>query len=230
MKSKFRDRSEAGVQLAMRLSLRHFRMPVVLALPRGGRPVGYEIARALEIPLDICPVRKIAAPLDREMAIGALVDGDVPHALLDHGRMASLGIGESDLAETIRQGRIDLWRRERIYRGGLPATPVAGKTVILVDDGIATGWSVRAALRSLRGRGARRLVLAVPVAPRDVLASLEGEADEIVCLLEPESFGAIGDYYDDFKTVGDDEVIDRIRRAQWLGAPCPSLPGHEDPV
>jgi putative phosphoribosyl transferase len=228
MKSRFRDRSEAGRQLAKRLYLRGFRQPVVLALPRGGVPVGYEIAMALEAPLDICPVRKIGAPLHRELAIGALVDGDSPHALLDHARIESLGIREVDVSATIREERAELARREGLYRHGRPPAPVAGKTVILVDDGIATGWSVRAALRSLRGRGIRRIVLAVPVASREVLDSLEAEADEIVCLLEPDSFHAVAQYYDDFRQIGDEEVVELLARRQWLAPPCPSLVEHEE--
>jgi putative phosphoribosyl transferase len=230
MKSTFRDRTEAGRQLAKRLLLRGYRQPVVLALPRGGIPVGYEIAKVLDAPLDICPVRKIGVPFNREFAIGALVDGDTPHALLDHGRIASLGIGMEDVAQTIREERAELARRERLYRGGRPAVPLASRTVILVDDGIATGWSVRAALRSLRGRGARRIVLAVPVAPYDVVQSLEAEADEIICILEPTHLRAVGEFYDDFTQVGDDEVVDVLGRARWLGMSCLSLPGPKEPA
>jgi predicted phosphoribosyltransferase len=222
----FQNRRDAGKLLAERLSERGYQEPVVLALPRGGVPVGFEIALALGAPLDILAVRKIGAPFQPELGVGALVDGDSPHALLDRGRIMSLGLREEDLAETIHKETSELRRRERLYRGGRPAISLSGRTVILVDDGIATGSSVRAALRSLRGRGLRRLVLAVPVGPPETLASLEPDAVELVCLEKPSSFRAVGEFYDDFSPVSDEEVVGLLDRARWLGTTSSSPPSH----
>lgn len=223
MKSTFRDRTEAGEDLAKRFCLRSFHLPVVLALPRGGVVVGYEIARVLAAPLDICSVRKIGAPSNPELAIGALADGEIPYALLDQTRISELGIDEVEVTSRIQGERRELARREQLYREGHAPVPVAGRTVILVDDGIATGWSIRAALRSLRGRGAHRVVLAVPVAERAICRSLEGDADEVVCLLEPAEVRAVSDFYDDFAQVDDAHVMRLMRWMRHDATPCPML-------
>ncbi len=224
----FRDRKEAGQLLARELSSRGFRQPLVLALPRGGVPVGYEIAAALDAPLDILAVRKVGAPFHPELGVGALVDGDSPEALLDMDMIARLGIRREDLDETIRKETAEVRRREGLYRGGRPPVAVAGRTAILVDDGIATGSSVRAALRSLKRKGARRVVLAVPVAPPETLESLAPEADEIVCLQKPDFFRAVGQFYEDFGQVSDAEVIGFLERARKLGASDGSPPPARD--
>jgi predicted phosphoribosyltransferase len=206
------------------LCLRSFRLPVVLALPRGGVVVGYEIAKALAAPLEICSVRKIGAPSNPELAIGALAYGEIPYALLDHARITELGIDEVAVTSRIKGERRELARREQLYREGHPPVPVAGRTVILVDDGIATGWSIRAALRSLSGRGAHRVVLAVPVAERALCRSLESDTDEVVSLLEPAEVRAVSDFYDDFAPVDDAHVMRLLRRMRHDATPWPMLP------
>jgi len=210
----FADREDAGRRLAAALRARGHASPVVIALPRGGVPIGFEIARELEAPLDVLLVRKIGAPFQPELGVGALSDGDDPQILLDRERLARLGIDEADLEDTIRAESEEIRRREQLYRRGRNPPAVRGRTVILVDDGIATGSSARAALRSLRRRGAGRLVLAAPVASPDTIAELAGEADEIVCLLEPRDFRAVGQFYDDFRPVSDEEVVDLLERGQ----------------
>ena len=210
----FRDRRDAGRRLAARLSERAYASPVVIALPRGGVPIGFEIALELGAPLDVLLVRKIGAPFQPELGVGALSDGDAPEILLDRARLARLGLGDADLEKTIRDELEEIRRRERIYRGDRTSPAVQGRTVILVDDGIATGSTARAALRSLRRRGAGRLVLAAPVAAPDAVAALAPEADELVCLLEPGDFRAVGQFYGDFRPVADEEVVDLLARGR----------------
>lgn len=208
----FRDREDAGRRLAALLSARRYASPIVIALPRGGVPIGLEIARELDAPLDVLLVRKIGAPFQPELGVGALSDGDAPQILLDQERLAQFRIDEADLKDTIRAELAEIKRRERLYRRGRPPAEVLGRTVILVDDGIATGSSARAALRSLRRRGAGRLVLTAPVASPDTVAALAAEADEIVCLVQPRDFRAVGQFYEDFRPVSDEEVVDLLER------------------
>jgi len=207
----FRDRSDAGRQLAARLMSFRASDPVVLALPRGGVPVGAEIARALDAPLDIVLVRKIGVPFQPELALGAIVDGEEPELVVDTQLMAMLAIPESYVQEQRERQLQEIERRRRSYLEGRPPIAVAGRTVIVVDDGIATGSTMRAALRAIRRRQPARLVLAVPVAPPETIAALRGEVDEIVCLSTPEFFGAIGEFYADFRQLGDAEVIALLR-------------------
>jgi putative phosphoribosyl transferase len=223
---RFQDRSDAGRQLAQRLMHLRVEQPVVLALPRGGVVVGYEVARALQAPLDIIAVRKIGAPQQPEFGIGAVVDGDEPEILLDDRAVRRIGIGREDLRARIEPELHEIRRRERLYRGAEPRVDVRGRTVILVDDGIATGSSVRAALRALRRANPGKLVLATPVAPPQALAALRCECDEVLCLLTPASFRAVGELYDDFEQTSDDEVIDLLRRARepQRGAPPAAAP------
>lgn len=210
---RFRDRADAGRRLAQ--SLQHLRAdrPVVLALPRGGVVVGYEVARALEAPLDVVVVRKVGAPFQPEFGVGAIVDGEHPEVVLDEEVIRHAGIDRQELEEQIERERAELRRRERLYRAARAPVEVSGKTVIVVDDGIATGSSVRAALRALRRAGPRRLVLATPVAPPQTINALRAEADEVVCLLEPPWFQAVGQFYDNFEQTTDEEVIELLRRA-----------------
>jgi putative phosphoribosyl transferase len=209
----FRDRKEAGQLLAGKLSNRGYLQPVVLALPRGGVPVGYQIARALDAPLDLLLVRKIGSPSHPEFAVGALVDGETPEAVLDHEEIQRLGIDERDLARVLRKEQLEIARREQLYRSGRTPIEVAGRTAIVVDDGVATGRSVVAALRSARRRRPKRVVLAVPVASPQAIEELAREVDEVVCLLRPSRLRAVGEYYEDFGEVSDEEVIGLLDQA-----------------
>lgn len=211
----YADRSDAGRRLAQWLLPLADERPLVLALPRGGVPVGYEIAVALHAPLDILFVRKLGAPGQPELGLGAVVDGAQPQRILNEDLVAVLRPSAAYLeAEEQRQLALIEERKAR-WRKSYPAEPVAGRLVILVDDGIATGATVRVALLALRRSGARRVVLAVPVAPADVLRRLPIDADDFVCPLLPGDLGSVGQYYDDFSQTSDDEVIgllDAVRR------------------
>jgi putative phosphoribosyl transferase len=208
----FRDRSDAGRQLAQKLLHLRDRNPVVLALPRGGVPVGLEVARALGAPLDLVLVRKIGVPWQPELALGAVTDGDDPEVFIDRNLVAELAIpGDYITEETARQ--IDeLERRRRVYRSGRAPMDVSGRAAIVVDDGIATGATMRVALQATRRRNPSWLVLAAPVATPDTLARLRPEADEVVCLEIPAGLGAIGFYYRDFHQVSDAEVTAILAR------------------
>jgi predicted phosphoribosyltransferase len=202
---RFRDRREAGRLLAARLAPYRGRPDVlVLALPRGGVPVGYEVARALGAPLDVFLVRKLGVPGHEELAMGAVASGGVQ--VLNADVLAGLGLSDRVVAAVAARELQELERRERLYRGARPPRDVQGRTVILVDDGLATGATMRAAIHALRRRGAARIVVAVPVAPLQTCAELRAEADEVVCLVTPEPFLAVGLWYDDFTQTSDDEV------------------------
>jgi putative phosphoribosyl transferase len=209
----FRDRTEAGRRLAARLAPLAGERPVVLALPRGGVPVGFEIARALGAPLDVVVVRKIGAPWQPELALGAIVGGDAIDLAVDEGLLARLRISREALEPIVAREREELHRRERLYRAGRPRAEVLDRTAIVVDDGVATGASMRAALRAIRRRRPRRLVLAVPVAPPETVTALGREVDELVCLEAPRDFFAVGQHYARFDQVSDEEVIEWLDRA-----------------
>jgi putative phosphoribosyl transferase len=203
----FADRKTAGRQLSQRLQYLRHEEPVVLALPRGGVPVGFEIAEGLDAPLNIVLVRKIGVPWQPELALGAVVDGADPHVVINDSLAAELAIDESYIkSETARQLE-EIERRRKLYLGDRPPVPLAGRTVIVVDDGIATGSTVRTALRAIRNAGAGKIVLAVPVAPRDALDELRGEVDEIICLSTPSPFIAVGAHYAEFAQLADADVI-----------------------
>ncbi len=214
LNTRFADRTDAGRRLATRLTHLRDEAPIVLALPRGGVVVGHEIARALAAPLDIIAVRKIGAPHHPEFAIGALADGRHPQLLLDDAAVREVGVSRSELRRAIRVEWNELRRRERLYRGAEPRLDLQGRTVIVVDDGIATGCTIRAALRALRRSNPRRLILATPVAPPETLALLCDECDEIVCLLQPAAFHAVALYYDDFEQTIDQEVVRLLEDVQ----------------
>lgn len=206
---QFRDRRQAGRKLAEQLRIRQEKGtlpdPVVLALPRGGVTVGQEVARALEAPLDVLVVRKIGAPFQKEFGVGAIAGDDEP--LFNEGALDQLGLSRADLAETIERERAELHRREQLYRQGRPAPDLRGRTVIVVDDGLATGATARAAVRAVRRQVPERIVLAVPVCSQEASDLLRAEADEVVCLYRPLSFMAVGLWYEHFDQVSDQEVL-----------------------
>jgi putative phosphoribosyl transferase len=211
---KFADRDEAGRRLADKLLHLKDRQPVVLALPRGGVAVGFEIAQALDAPLDIVLVRKIGVPWQPELALGAVTDGAGREIFIDRDLATRLDVPDSYIEEETARQLEEIERRRKSYCEGRPALEVAGRTAIVVDDGIATGATMRVALQAVRRRGPARLVLAVPVAPPDTLAALRKEVDEAVCLETPIELGAIGFYYRDFHQMRDSEVTDLLARAQ----------------
>lgn len=210
----FRDRADAGRQLARRLEAYAAQDPVVLALPRGGVPVAFEVARELQAPLDLVFVRKIGAPGHAEFGLGAIVDGAQPQVVLNDEALAALDVPRRYIEEETRRQLKEIERRRRHYLSGRRPVDVEGRTVIVVDDGIATGGTVRAALKGLARARPARLVLAVPVAPADTAELLRAEADEVVCLLTPDTFYAVGEHYDDFTQTSDQEVIALLDEAR----------------
>jgi putative phosphoribosyl transferase len=209
----FADRREAGRELAEAVAALDLDDPVVLVLPRGGVPVGYELAKRLDAPLDILLVRKIGAPGHAEYGIGALVDGASPQIVIDEEIARMVGADSAYIEQQVARELAEIERRRAAYRTGA-AVPPAGRTVVVVDDGIATGGTVKAALKALRKAGAGKIVLAVPVAPRSSLQELAALADEIVCLATPEPFYAVGAHYGDFDQTTDREVIDLLAAAK----------------
>jgi putative phosphoribosyl transferase len=208
----FRDRSEAGRQLAARLAHYGDHPDVlVLALPRGGVPVGYEVARALHVPMDVFIVRKLGVPGHEELAMGAVATGGV--RVLNHQVVQGLGIPDYVIDAVAAWEEQELARRERLYRGKRPAPDVQGKTVILVDDGLATGSTMLAAARALRQLGPARIVVAAPVASRDTCELLKAEVDEVVCAVTPEPFYAVGLWYRDFSQTTDEEVRELLEQS-----------------
>jgi putative phosphoribosyl transferase len=214
----FRNREEAGIRLARAVEARlggdAALDPVVLALPRGGVPVALEIARVLRAPLDLVLVRKVGVPGHEELAAAAVVDGDPPQLVVNRDIVARAGLGEAALRAGERRALAELERRRTFYLGGRAPVAVEGRDAIVVDDGIATGATTRAALLGVRRRGPRSLILAVPVAPADTLATLAEEVDEVICLETPWPFYAIGAHYDDFAQLEDAEVVAMLREAE----------------
>lgn len=203
----FRDRVAAGRILANALIRRAPSHPVVYALPRGGVPVGAEIARALGAPLDLILARKIGAPQNRELALGAAVNGDKPEIVINREIAHALGIGEAEIRLLAAPEFAEIERRRAAYLGEAPTIPARGRTAILVDDGIATGASMEAAIHALRRRMPQKLILAVPVAPPDSLERLGGLVDEVVCLAAPADFYGVGQFYREFHQLDDAEVV-----------------------
>lgn len=211
----FADRGEAGRRLAAALEPFRERDPLVVALPRGGVPVAFEVAGALGAQLDILLVRKLGAPMNPEYGIGAIAEGDVRFVREEDARLA--GVDEAALESVVERERAELERRQRLYRGDRDPHPVQGRTVILVDDGIATGGTAVTAGQALKARGAERVVLAVPVAPPGSSGRLTGEFDDVVCLEEPEGFFGIGQFYVDFGQLDDREVVELLEAARQPG-------------
>ncbi|MGE0066248.1 MAG: phosphoribosyltransferase [Solirubrobacterales bacterium] len=202
---RFADRHDAGRQLAARLNELASADPVVLALPRGGVPVAREIADALGAPLEILAVRKLGAPHNPEFGIGAVAEDGT--CVIDSEAVAVLGLLNGELDAIVSREAAELRRRVALYRGERPPPELTGRTVIVVDDGVATGVTDSAALRAVRKREPRRVLLAVPVCSREGLARLRSEADEVVCLRMPELFHGVGQQYLDFSQVSDEEVL-----------------------
>ena len=202
---RFRNRKEAGQLLALELAdYADKKDCLILALPRGGVPVAQELSQALRLPLDILVVRKLGVPGHEELAMGAIASGGI--RIINPQTLSALGIASGAVAEVERLELMEMQRRERIYRGNKVPLDVRDKTVILVDDGIATGATIRAAIASLRQRGVRRIVVASPVAPESVVASLQTVADKVVCVMKPRDFGGVGWWYEDFSQTSDEEV------------------------
>ena len=215
---RFRDRVEAGVLLGRELAQRVKSSddPMVLALPRGGVPVGYEIARALEAPLDVFIVRKLGVPGHEELAMGAIASGGV--RVMNEEVLNYLPrLSDRDIDAVAAREQVELERREKSYRGNRPPLDVSGRTVIVVDDGLATGSTMRAAVRALRRMNPRAIMVAVPVAAPSTCQEFRAEVDEIVCLHTPEPFNAVGLWYEDFSQTTDEEVhalLDAANRAE----------------
>jgi len=210
---RFHDRYEAGRRLAGELHAYAGRDDViVVALPRGGVPVGYEVALALGLPLEVMQVRKLGVPGHEELAMGAIASGGV--RIVSENVVEALGIPERVIATVAAAEVQELERRERVYREGRLFPEMRGRTVILVDDGLATGSTMRAAVAALRSLGAARLVAAVPVAPKESCDAVREVVDEVVCASVPERFQAVGEWYDDFSQIGDQEVSELLRRGR----------------
>lgn len=231
---EFEDRASAGRILAAQLASMDFPRPVVLALPRGGVPVGYEIAKALKAPLDLVLVRKIGLPSQPELAAAAIVDGEPADIVLNEEVISWSGLSEDDVDMLARRELAEIERRRNLYLAGRIPVSIAGRTAIVVDDGIATGTTVRAVLRALGRRGAIRIVLAVPVLPADELVALRSLVDFVVYLHAPETFFGIGQFYRDFHQLSDREVINLLNASAALHvrdeaehAPEPSRTGDE---
>ncbi len=211
----FVDREDAGRRLAAQLSSYAAERPIVLALPRGGVPVGYEIARALHAPLDVWVVRKVGVPWHPELGAGAVAEGGYVH--LNQDVLEHIGLSEAELAKIVQSKQREVQERVRLFRGDHPPPVLRDRTVIVVDDGIATGGTVHAAIRSIRAQGPKAIVLAVPVASPEVVEVLGREVDGLVCLRMPPDLYAIGVWYVNFSQVSDDQVarlLDRARRDQ----------------
>lgn len=204
---KFKDRCEAGAMLGEALARMKLDDPVVYALPRGGAPVGAAVAKALDAPFDFILVRKLGAPGFEELAIGAVADGAEPATILHEDQIRDLGVSEEYIREAERTASAEIERRRELFRARLPAQNPAGRTAVIVDDGLATGATMEAAVKAMRKAGARRIVVAVPVAPRDLARRFRERADDLVCLATPAPFFAVGAHYGDFRQLTDNDVL-----------------------
>lgn len=209
---RLRDRKEAGILLAGKLKKYGGRSDVlVLALPRGGVPVAFEVSRALKLALDVFPVRKLGAPGNPELAMGAITRGGIIE--LNEDVISALGIDRTAIDKVVRSERMELARREKLYSGNSPAHEIKGKTIIIIDDGLATGASMKAAVKALRILGASMIIAAVPVAPASAFMELSQTADEAVCLKAADNFFSVGEWYADFTQTTDEEVIELMEES-----------------
>lgn len=208
----FKDRVEAGQILANRLTKYASEKPLVLGLPRGGVPVAYEVAKSLKAPLDVYVVRKLGTPGREELAMGAVATGGV--RVLNHPVVESLHISDEAIEAETRKEREEVERRERKYRGDRPPLDVTNRTVLLIDDGIATGSTIKAAITALKKQKAGKIVVAVPVAPASTIEELKKEVDEVVCVSTPEYFFAISVWYDSFPQTTDEEVRELLKKTE----------------
>ena len=225
-RTAFHDRREAGRHLGTALAHLRSADPLVLALPRGGVPVAFEVAKALHADLDLLFVRKLGAPGYEELGIGAVVDGADPQLVLNEAVVRELAPNPAYIRAEMGRQLAEIERRRHAYRGDAPPVEVAGRTVIVVDDGIATGGTVKAALRGLRKAGPARLVLAVPVAPAETLREIADDCDEIVCLAQPYPFYAVGAHYAVFDQTSDEEVVRLLEASRRDRASAASRPAH----
>ena len=223
----FRNRRDAGRRLGVALAPYRESRPIVLALPRGGVPVGSEVAKALAAPLDVLLVRKIGAPGHEELGLGAVVDGHDPQLVLNEDLVRAVAPPPGYIEAEKQRQLAEIERRRQHYLGDRSPVAVEGRTVIVVDDGIATGATVKAALSGLARNHPARLVLAVPVAPADTVEELSAECDELVCLATPDPFYAVGPHYGDFRQTEDAEVVHLLAEARQWSAVEPSTPAPE---
>jgi len=225
MAMSFTDRSDAGRRLASQLLHLRGEDVVVLGLPRGGVPVAAEVARALNAPLDVIVVRKLGVPFQPELGMGAIGEGDV--RIVNPEVVAITHVTDAEIAAVEKRERAELERRARRFRGDRRRTPLIGRTAVIIDDGIATGSTARAACQVAKAQGAARVVLAAPVAPPSACAALAADADEVICLETPRHFMAIGEWYQDFSQTSDAEVISLLRAAEEEGPPAEAPRGGE---
>lgn len=211
--TNFASRTQAGQILAKQVAELSFERPVVLALPRGGVPVALEVSRVLKAPMDLLLVRKVGVPWQPELAAAAVVDGERRDLVFNDEVMLMLGLNREEIERAAEKEISEIDRRRKLYLKGREPISVAGRTAIVVDDGIATGTTVKAALQALKKRNPKRLVLAVPVAPSGTIEELAAFVDDIICLQQPDPFIAIGLFYSDFHQVDDEEVIAMLRAA-----------------
>jgi len=208
----FKDRQDAGYQLAQKLLKFKSENPVIVALPRGGVVTGYEVAKILDAPLDVMIIRKLGAPFQPELGIGAIAPNDV--SILNLDAIKFLGISKNEMEEIIRRETIEMHRRIKLYCGDFPQLNLSGKTVIIVDDGLATGVTAGVAVLAIKHMVPEKIILAVPVSPVDTANKFREEIDEFICLQEPPDFFAVGQYYYNFDQVTDEEVISLLNRAK----------------
>jgi putative phosphoribosyl transferase len=209
--TKFKNRSEAGQLLGGRLGYLASERPVVLGLPRGGVPVAFEVAQALASPLDVLVVRKLGVPFQPELAFGAIGEDDAQ--VLNEQLVQRLGLSRETIAQVVRHERAELIRRVELYRGKRTALALIGRTVVIVDDGLATGATARVAVEVARARGAKRIIVAVPVSPREAVTELGTLADEMISLHVPTQVQAVGEWYEDFNQTTDDDVTSLLRKS-----------------
>jgi putative phosphoribosyl transferase len=211
--TRYEDRSSAGRALGAELQKLGLKRPVVFALPRGGVPVAYEVAKTLKAPLDLVLVRKIGAPWQQELAIGSVADGDAPDIVFNDDILRSLGISHAQVETAAKNELREIERRRELYLKGRAPIALEGREAVLVDDGIATGATLKVAVRAVRRRSPSRVIVAAPVGAPDSVAELRRLADDVVCLSTPEGFYAIGVYYDDFHQLTDSEVAGLLATA-----------------